>query len=324
MTSSAAVLVALLSAGPLAAAETPAAKARLHVSADAACTTRDELAARIAARSSRIQFVDDAPVDVQVTLTSTRPGSVVAELVLTAPGAEQRPRRVVARSCAEAADAVALIIALTLDPTALARAAEPPPPVTQSPPPATPAPPRTDATPPAASAPTRRQFGVSIAGQTIFGAAPDVMPGVALYAMVALERAGWWAPALVVGATHVWRGDLAQQGGRASFTLDAASLDLCPLRLRWAWLEARPCAAALVGRMSARGSYTEQGASASRPFAVAGAAVTAGVGSTIELSLRLAVGLTVIRDAYEFASDVFYRAGPVTASASLGVGWRWR
>ncbi len=150
------------------------------------------------------------------------------------------------------------------------------------------------------------------------------MPGVALYAMAALERAGWWSPALIVGATHVGRGDLAEPGGRASFALDAGSLDLCPLRLRWAWLEARPCGSALVGRMSARGSYTVNGASASRPFAVAGAAVTAGFGSTITLSLRLAVGVTVVRDSYEFASDVFYRAGLVTTSASLGVGVRWR
>ena len=342
MTSSAAVLVALLLAGPLAAggaAEAPATKARLQVSADAACSTRSDLAARVAERSPRIQFVDDAVIDVQVTLTSPRPGSVVADLVLAAPGAEQPPRRVVARSCAEAADAVALIIALTLDPTQrrqTSAAASPPAGVAgpspvatpAEPPPVTPpAPPETvrAASPPApgAFAPTRRQFGASVAGQTVFGAAPGVMPGVALYATAALDRAGWWAPALVVGATHVWRDDLAEPGGTASFTLDAGSLDLCPLHFRWAWLEARPCASALVGRMSARGSHTEQGASASRPYAVAGAAVTAGFGSVIELSLRLAVGVTLIRDSYELGGEVFYRAGPITTTFSLGFGKSW-
>jgi hypothetical protein len=149
------------------------------------------------------------------------------------------------------------------------------------------------------------------------------MPGIALYGMAALDRPGVWAPALFVGATHVWRDDLSQTGGTASFALDAATLDVCPLRLRWSRFAARPCAAALVGRMSVRGSDTGNPASAARPFGVAGAAITAGFGSTVELSVRLAVGVTVIRDSYEFATNVFYRASLITTSASLGVGVRW-
>jgi hypothetical protein len=351
MTSRAAALVALLVAGPLAAAgsaaDAPATKVRLQVSADPACSTRSDLAARVGERSPRIVFVDDTAVDfqvtVQVTLTSSRPGNVVADLVLAAPGAGQPPRRVVARSCAEAADAVALIIALTLDPTqrrevsaspaaggppsSPARAAAPPPVTPPEIVPGAPPPETVRAaapSPPSPSAPPRRQLGVSVAAQTVFGAAPRVMPGIALYAMAARERAGLWAPALVIGATHVWRDDLAEPGGTASFTLDAASLDLCPVRVRLGWLEARPCASALLGRMSARGSQTENGASASRPFAVGGAAVTAGFGSVIELSLRVAVGVTLIRDSYQFATDVFHRAGLLTTSASLGLGVRWR
>jgi hypothetical protein len=163
-----------------------------------------------------------------------------------------------------------------------------------------------------------------VAGQTIFGPAPAAMPGVALYVTAALDREGPWAPALIVGAMHVWRSDLAERGGTASFTLDAGSLDACPLRLRWSGLTARPCVAALVGRLAAQGSNTAPALSVARPFAAAGAALSASYGSTVEVSARLGLGVTVVRDAYEFANDVFHRAGLFVVSASLGIGARWR
>jgi hypothetical protein len=149
------------------------------------------------------------------------------------------------------------------------------------------------------------------------------MPGIALYVMAALDRDGAWAPALFVGATHVGRADLSEAGGTASFALDAATLDACPLRLRWSRLTARPCASALAGRLSSKGSHTEQGASAARPFGVAGATMTASFGSTVELSARLGVGLTLLRDSYEFANAVFHQNSLFTISASVGIGAHW-
>src|SRR4029079_14454882 len=162
----------------------------------------------------------------------------------------------------------------------------------------TPVPPRPPATvaaaaPPAAVA-TRRQFGVAVAGQTIGRPAPALMPGIAIGGVLALERDGLWAPALFVGATHVWRNDLAETGGNASFTLDAATVDACPLRVGWSWLVARPLAAALLGRWSAPGANTEDAASAARPFATAGVAVAASAGSTVEVTARVGVGVTLL------------------------------
>ena len=121
------MLVALLFQGPIdptaAAPEAAATRARLELRGAPDCISRNELAARVAARSPRIQFVDGAAIAANVALTSARPGNVVAELVLTAAGIEPAPRRIVARSCAEAADAIALMIAVTLDPTLKRKAA---------------------------------------------------------------------------------------------------------------------------------------------------------------------------------------------------------
>ena len=344
MTSGGALLVALFFQSTNGTPDVVPTAARLELRGPAECISRGDLAARVAARSRRIQFVDDAAIYAQVVLTSTRPGNVVAELVLATPGAEQPPRRFVGRSCGETADAIALIIAVTLDPTLKRKGAEPSgsgssgnetgtdrasPPAVKPPDPSAAKPPANVTVespapllnPPVT--PARRHFGVSVAGQTIFGPAPTVMPGVALYGIAALDRDGVWAPALVIGATHVWRDDLSEPGGTASFTLDAASVDACPLRFAWSRLVTRPCASALIGRLSASGADADVVASAARPFAAAGAAVTASLGTTVELSARLGVGVTLLRDAYEFDATTFHRAGRITAAASLGVGLRW-
>lgn len=374
MPSGAAPLIALFlpslmsAAGP--SSSPPPARLRLDVSAGN-CISSGDLAARIAARSRRIQIAEDAATSAEVSVRASRPGRVTAELVLTTAGAEGTPRRVVARSCSEAADAIALIVAVTLDPTALRKTASVPAPgeipvegegagrsrppggtgddassappdaglsATPSAPPEKPPPdislppepPLSKAaiqpTSPLAapeSSPWHRHYAVALAGQTIFGPAPTVLPGPALYFTVGLERDGPWAPAFTIGATHVWRTGLVQPGGTASFTLDAASLDACPLQLRWWRFVARPCLAGLVGRLAARGSDTEGAASSARPFASAGGAVALTLGAPVELALRFGVGLTLIRDSYEFGDESFHHAARVTTSLGLGVGWRW-
>ena len=289
------MLVALLFQSPIdsAGAAPQATKARLELRGVPDCISRSEVAARVAARSSRIQFVDEAAISATVALTSARAGNVVAELALTAAGIEPAPRRIVARSCAEAADAVALMIAVTLDPTLKRKSATgaagadtagggsaspdvgttPATPPTEKPdqPVKGPEPPViVEPAAPVAPEPTRRRFGAYVAGETTFGPAPAVMPGIALHGMAALERDGVWAPALFVGLTHAWRSDLSQSNGAASFTLDAATVDVCPLRFGGSLLAARPCASALVGRLASTGSDTIDGASAARPFGAAG------------------------------------------------------
>ena len=205
---------------------------------------------------------------------------------------------------------------MTVTPTDQTAAAKPPaPPATVEAPAAPPTPP---------SAPAQRHFGAYLAGQTIFGPAPAVMPGVALQGMAALERDGVWAPALFVGATRVWR-SVSEPSGTASFTLAAATIDACPLRLGSRQLAARPCASALLGRMSSSGTDTNQAGGAARFFGSAGVALTAtaDVGSIVELFARLAIGVTLLRDAYEFDAATFHRADRITTSASLGVGLHW-
>lgn len=342
------------------AAGTATTKARLEVRAAPACTTRADLAARVDARSPRIQFVDDAALTVKAVFTTPRPGKVVGEVVLSLRGSKRSSRRVLARSCADAADAVALIIAVTLDPTSVddghttvnaerapesgANSAAQASTAPSSSPPATKgsaakrevqaaASPKTEA--PVAVEPeadlsnespvaTRSRFGAHVAGQMVFGPAPGVMPGLALYAVVGLDRDAIWSPALIVGATYVWRDGLVEPGGIASFTLYAASLDVCPFRVSVVDIEARACASALVGRLAVAGFDTNAPASSDRPFATAGAAgvFTFGLGAVVEVSARLGMGASLVRDSFEFGSTIFYQTNRLTTFASLGIGAR--
>jgi hypothetical protein len=223
--------------------------------------------------------------------------------------------------------------ARTAPPTVEQPPAAAPPPTAEAPEQTAPPEPSTPPTTIESSAPTaptispsRRRFGVSLAGQTIVGPAPNIMPGIAVYGMVALDRDSVWAPALFLGATHVWRTDIAEPDGAASFALDAGTVDACPLRLGSSRLAVRPCASGLAGRLAASGgSNTRNAGSASRPFATGGAALIAGVPLTsrIELSVRLGIGVTLVRDSYELAMTTFHRADRITTAASLGVGALW-
>jgi hypothetical protein len=153
------------------------------------------------------------------------------------------------------------------------------------------------------------------------------MPAVAVYAILGIDGAGPWSPAVLLGASHAWQTSIQEQGGRASFTLDAASFDACPLRLRLGAVHARPCASTLIARFSGHASDTLNPTEpSSRPFWVVGGAVlaTAELFWLFEASARIAVGANLVRDSFELGPNVFHRVPAVTATASVGLGLRWR
>jgi len=345
------------------AADAPATTVHLEVRAAPDCTSQEDLTGRVVARLPRIHFGDDATALVaRARFTTLQSGNVLGELTLVKPGAKPSLRSVVARSCAQAADAVALIIAVTVDPTALSDArlaAETTPAkdaANSKPPPREgasnkggesrggtaeaeaerqqPAELEADAksessndSVSSSSTPAWPRFGAHVAGQALFGVAPGVMPGVSLDFMAGLDRDALWSPAIVLTALHAWSGDVEETGGTAAFVLDAASLDACALRLQGSWLEGRACASALVGRLAARGSETSNAPdSVSRPFAAMGASVlVAGrLDPMVELWLRSAVDVNLVRDSFEFAPYVFHTVAPMSFSVSVGIGLRSR
>jgi hypothetical protein len=366
-----AVLVCAVEIAALAAEPgPPATAARLEVDAPAGCATKAELISRVRARSPRVSFDDDeAALAIRAQFSTQPSGTVTGELTLSRPGAKPATRRVLARSCTEAADALALMIAVTLDPTSAeqgdgtavssangatgatagpgaadatggagngapplatsepkgkARDGSKPPPVPATTPPESDSNEEPDA-PPEPSLPSAPRFGVALAGQSFVGPAPGIMPGVALYVLAGVDRPALWSPALLIGLTHAWRTDVEEEGGTASFMLDAASLDACPWRVRLPRTELRPCASVLGGRLSAHGKDTRNPVGEiARPFWVVGGAalVTVDLAWHLEASARLGVGGNLVQDSFTFGSNRFHTVGPVTVAGSVGVGVR--
>lgn len=336
-----AVTVALLLPAAVnnAASGDPTVVGHLDVQADPNCATSQDLSARVLARSPRIRLADDVrATKAQAIFTVIHSGAVAAEVTLVAPAGKPWARRFVARSCGEAADAVALIIAVTLDPSS---AGDPDADATTTSPSETTSDSPKTARQPASTEETRTTgsaaamaditpstaslaLDAAVATHLIWGPAPAVMPGVALFLTAALDRDSLWSPAASLGVTHAWQNDLAQAGGTASFALDVASLDACALRVRVSIVEARACASGWLGRLSASGTKTRTPSSASRLFGVAGASAVAAAafGSRIELWGRFGTGLTMVRDSFEFGEEVFYTASRFTTSAAVGVGIR--
>ena len=336
-------------AAALAASSAPAwgqtTAARLEVEAQPSCSTRDELIARVAARSARIRFVDGgAGVPVMTArIDAGAKGAVVAELTVVEPDGRRFARRLEAPSCAAATDALALVVAITLDPSAATAEAAAssdgaPPQGTAAgtaagggaaAPPASP--PATDGHPtinreaPAPESEPTRRLTVGAAGALIAGPAPTVMPGIALEAQAALDRASVWSPAVILTLAHVWSRALPETGGTAEFALDLLGLDLCPLRLALGGLEMRACGAGSVGRLAAQGSNTYDPRSVARPFATAGGTVRLSwaFGSRVEARARFGAGATFWRDAFEFSPGVFHRVASVTLVGDLGIGVRF-
>jgi hypothetical protein len=153
----------LLSVTPAAAApaELASASARLEVQALPDCTTREEVAARVAARSRRIHFDDEQAAGPTVrAVIAHGPHGAVGELVIVEPDGRTSSRRLSAGSCAEATDAIALIIALTLDPLSAAAstaAASPAPSAATGRPGALPLPPSAPQSGPTPPAPTANE-----------------------------------------------------------------------------------------------------------------------------------------------------------------------
>jgi hypothetical protein len=247
--------------------------------------------------------------------------TIAGELWVEQPDGRATQRRIRAPSCEQAADALALVLVLALDPSAVIATPGPPPIPLPRAAPAVPAPPAPDApvTPHIA-------WAIDAGGWVIRGPAPRLMPGAALGALVARDGAGLWSPALALSWLHAGSGELAEPGGTAAFTLEAAILDLCPVRLaRWR-VEARACASALVGRLAAAGSNTYAPAAAQRPFAASGAGLRVAVALPhhLQLSGRLEADAPWHRDAFAFSPTVFHRAAAVTLAAGLSLGVRFR
>ncbi len=98
--------------------QSPAIPAHLTVRAEPECATAGAVAERVRVRSPRIGFVDDASGVPRLLVTVRQDGADrrVFELSVQWPDGRRAERRIDARTCRSGLDALALLLAMTLDP----------------------------------------------------------------------------------------------------------------------------------------------------------------------------------------------------------------
>jgi len=305
-------------------AEPEIVTASLELVAPAGCGSAAELARAISARSERIR-IDDAPTASRRLRIEIREaaGGVTTLLSLTQPNGRRSSRSLRASTCAEALDGAALVAAVSLDPMA-SMSALPPAPAPAAPPttcaacpPCAPAP----ATPPA-DAP-HAEWSASLGFDTITGPAPAIMLGFGLTAMVAYERASVFSPALRLSLSHFARGDFAVAGGTAEFSLDVASVELCPLRAEAGPLRIYPCLLRVSGGLlRASGSSTVEPAARDRPWLELGASVLASLkpSRSLLLAVSASAGRPMIRDSFQFEPLEFHHVSALSLGLGLSAG----
>jgi hypothetical protein len=339
----------------------PPPSVKLDVISESTCASKTTLMARVRARLPNVRFVDErGGLEMRAKFTELASGRMAGELVLVDGTSETALRQFEAPSCQDAVDGVALILAITLDPTAVERAAEStvePPPEASTTEPAAETPdsagvkPTGGATPvavdplddpldapdgtedaerPREAGPARDsgpwQLAGFVAGEAAWGPAPDLMPGFAAYALLAFDRASAWSPAVGLGGIGVWSRSSSEWGGTASFSLAAATVDACALRFALNAFEVRLCGSSLIGRLSATGTDAMN-----ETTTVPGAFVSAGasgllswdIGAGLALGARLSSRANLVRDEFEFRPRVFHRVSALTLAGDLGLGLRW-
>lgn len=304
------------------------------------CSDRATFVDEVSRRISRpVEWVTENP-SLLIEVTLAQPGDhATGELRITRKGTEPSRREFAASSCTEVESALALVVALTLDPNARTEALEPtrraetPDAPPKAPPEAEkPAPPSKKAAPPAPpQRPKPSRFaawiGPSLSGATGYAPKPLLFIGGSLGFRVKKTPSSFWAPALELTPMWARTGSTGPQVQAARFTWTMARLTACPTAVSLATdLSLLPCAAGEVGRLSAKGSddaITFPG-TLDRWWAAAGVAVGLHYGRSPWYAEAQVVGLTPItRDEFVYRNpdSVVHQAAVFLPGAMISLGF---
>jgi hypothetical protein len=254
---------------------------RLEYRASHPCPDRSAFIAEVRSRTDRLR--EAAPGESARALVVTLealPAETSGRLSTAEMDGAQSERAIRGATCADVASALALIVALAIDPEA-STAPRPTPPLPQ---------------PLREVAPARPTSPVSVGTAWQFGAlaslrsaiAPDLMPALGGYVKLEAGHAG---PSAQLGVEHGRRtARVAEGGGEIAWT--AAQLDGCPLGLALAERIALwPCVAIEAGALSVSGIDTPNPESVLRPWLALGPLMRLGFRPFPWLAIEPAAGV---------------------------------
>jgi len=314
--------------------------ARLELTLPDNCGSPAWFLERIRTRSDRIRFhPDEQSMVVRAEVMRTAAGRIQAKMTLRQRDGTLAARSIEAADCEQALDGLALVTAVTLDPTAMAR--QNPSDVTLGPKASTPKPPEAKpapttipetagAAPPASKplAPSRPRawWDLSLGGTGVRGPAPGWMVGAEGSIRATWPSESPLSPSLRLSISFQQDRGFKADGGIADFSLLGVAFDACPFTLTSGPVEMRSCGVGMVGMLRSSGRMTASPEIHYRPWYAAGASSTVDLllGDHIALPLRVFALFPALRDTYQFSPSAFYRTPVVSfgLTASLSVRFR--
>jgi hypothetical protein len=313
--------------------------ARVEYSVDATCPGQDDFLARVRARTDRLERTtpdDEATPVYRVSATVTE-GAAHGRLEMVDPSGISA-RDVDGVTCEDVVDALALVLALAIDPNA---SSAPIAPALAPPADALPA-----AAPPIAPAPVPPRLHVSgaAAGELTGGIAPKVLLGPTFYVEVDWLRedaAGSPESGRAVGPSLQVRpivdvrlalslastSTTSSTVGSADFSWTVGRAEVCPVGAFWGTVAAMPCVRFDAGVLGATGRGVDVPSTKSRPWLAAGALarVRWTIARPIFVEVDGAVLAPIVRDHFYFArpQTTVYDVPAAGAEAGAAVGARF-
>jgi hypothetical protein len=328
----AAPLFASVSLSTPSSAQTTQTPIRLEYDAAASCPDRDTFVADLRARTDRfvLTLADPQAATYRVTLRSA--DESIGRVESREPSGAPIVQELHGATCGEVADALALVVALAIDPRAAgasAPTAVPPPPAPLASPslaPSSPAPaPRElpSDRPAGLTSPASRWAISSTVGFGVSG--PFLGPEAFLEAALVPAAADHGVSLLLdarVGGSFTWSSAGDSFGDVAQFTRPSGLLDLCPVRLASGRFAASACARGEAGALTASGGSPQR----TRPFGAGGALLVARWALLDRVFVQLVGGAVApfVHDRFILDGFAVYTVSPVEAQGSLAVGARFR
>jgi hypothetical protein len=301
---------------------------RLTYQASTSCPTESEFVTRIRARTTRarVAWPGENARTFDVLIDAGPPPS--GRVTILDADIPTGTRRVTADACPQVADALALVIALSVDPHA-----SPPPEVAPKPPPGTAPDPLalepsiqqpTDKPPRASpSADERRGLFVGVDFAVTYGVAPAALLSSAPYLGWRSSAEGILRPALRFTFVHATDSGQPAPSGSADFAWTVGRVDLCPADWSWSSFGVTACARIEGGALAVVPYGVELPEKRVRPWFAAGLLARAEWSflRPLFLDADLDVLLRATDDRFYFVPDTtFYRVPVVGGSGGIGLG----
>jgi len=312
---------------------------QLAYDAPEACPSALAFFGAIRSRTERARLArpGELAVSIAVRITALRGGSVVGRVDIREPDGVRQERTVESATCKEVAQALALVVALYLDPDATTATESPPPPPTPEPPPRRVEPKDVAPSPPSPSPPPAAAPAIAIGAGAGAGVAAGIGPSVAPLVRAlgemtiegrAIARAMSWARPSARLSIDVATTSADVTAGSQRYVLVAGSLRLCPVDVAVGrGVHAGPCAALQAGVLRGTSEGVPNARDQRRAWVSPLATVHTSLVVAERLSVELEVGLALplVRTRYFLGPNVtVHRTPAVAGTLSAAVTYRFR